>query len=143
MTVLLILSLAISAMLTGLIWFVQIVHYPLFAQIPPEHFVEYHRKHSTLTTWVVAPLMLVELLSAAWILAQPPPTAPFSLVLLQALLAAGVWALTFFIHVPQHQQLSHGFDAQKIRQLVHTNIWRVVFWTSRVIVLALLLLAST
>ena len=55
--------------LTGLIWFVQVVHYPLMGAVPPTHFVHYERQHTRRTTWVVAPLMLAEAFTAATLLA--------------------------------------------------------------------------
>ena len=66
-SILLIQTLA-TAMMTGIIWFVQIVHYPLFTQIPKEGFTRYEQSHTVRTGWVVAPLMLLELGSALLLL---------------------------------------------------------------------------
>ena len=54
--------------MVGLIWFVQIVHYPLYANVGREQFPEYEALHNRLTTWVVGPAMLVEMLTAAALL---------------------------------------------------------------------------
>ena len=43
--------------MTGLIWFVQVVHYPLMARVGEDGFAEYEKHHQRLTTWVVAPPM--------------------------------------------------------------------------------------
>lgn len=53
--------------LIGLIWTIQLVHYPLFAQVGRHTFKAYHHRHTTQITWVVAPLMLMELITAAWL----------------------------------------------------------------------------
>ena len=54
-----VLDLLINGYLCGLIWFVQIVHYPLLAEVDPAGFARYHARHSALTTRVVAlPLIL-------------------------------------------------------------------------------------
>ena len=53
--------------MTGLIWFVQVVHYPLMADVDAQAFATYHREHSRLTTLVVGPLMLIEAGAAMWI----------------------------------------------------------------------------
>lgn len=50
--------------MTGLIRFVQIVHYPLFTKIGSRGFAQYAESHRHLTSLVVVPLMLLELLSA-------------------------------------------------------------------------------
>ncbi|NIP85737.1 MAG: hypothetical protein GTO03_09310, partial [Planctomycetales bacterium] len=62
---LLLIQLATTLMMAGLIWFVQIVHYPLFAAVGEGEFPAFERKHQRLTTCVVAPLMLAELATAA------------------------------------------------------------------------------
>ena len=42
--------------MVGLVWFVQVVHYPLFGRVGEDEFVAYSR----LTGWVVGPPMLLE-----------------------------------------------------------------------------------
>ena len=54
--------------MVGLIWFVQIVHYPLYANVGREQFPEYEALHNRMTTWVVGPAMLVELVTAVLLL---------------------------------------------------------------------------
>jgi len=39
--------------MVGMIWFVQTVHCPLFANVGSEHFKTYEELHQRLTTWVV------------------------------------------------------------------------------------------
>ena len=50
--------------LTGLIWFVQLVHYPLFALADNGRFARYEAEHARRTSWVVAPLMTLEAVTA-------------------------------------------------------------------------------
>jgi hypothetical protein len=52
--------LAATLFMVGVIWFVQMVHYPLFSRIGPEKFSLYSEARSRLTTHVVGPPMLVE-----------------------------------------------------------------------------------
>ena len=42
-------NLCASLFMTGVIWFVQIVHYPLFANVSRSAFAEYERRHANLT----------------------------------------------------------------------------------------------
>ena len=44
--------------LVVLIWLVQVVIYPAFAEIAPEHFTRWHAGYTRAVTWIVAPLML-------------------------------------------------------------------------------------
>ncbi len=55
----------------GVIWFVQVVHYPLFARVGADGFAHYASLHATRTTWVVAPPMLVELATSVALLYPP------------------------------------------------------------------------
>ena len=49
---------AATLVMVGVIWFVQIVHYPLFSQVSEAAFNLYEAQHTRLTTYVVAPAML-------------------------------------------------------------------------------------
>ena len=113
--------------MTGLIWFVQVVHYPLFAAVGPAGFAAYHAAHSRLTTLVVGPLMLVEAACAVWIALERPSSAGW----LGVGLLAVVWGTTFFLAVPRHNLLAAGFDAATIDSLVATNWFLTFAWTRR------------
>ncbi|MEN1680878.1 MAG: hypothetical protein AAGJ46_14920 [Planctomycetota bacterium] len=132
MPLLLLLLQAFSSLyMTGLIWFVQLVHYPMFADVPADQFVEYERIHQARTTWAVGPPMLLELFTAlAFLWRRPegvPAWAPWAgLTLL--LLVDGSTAVFFG---PQHGRLSAGFDATLHRQLVDWNWLRTFGWTAR------------
>ncbi len=58
--------------LTGLVWFVQVVHYPLMGEAGTERFVRYEQLHQRRTTWIVAPAMTLEAALALWLLLEPP-----------------------------------------------------------------------
>jgi len=117
--------------MVGLIWFVQLVHYPLMGRVGSEHFVTYEAAHVQRTGWVVIPLMLIELLSAFALLLEggelvSRPEAALGLALL-----GGVWASTFFLQVPLHERLGEGFAAPAHERLVRTNAIRTALWSAR------------
>lgn len=122
---------AASLYLAGLIWFVQLVHYPLFAQVGPERFAGYEQRHRRLTVFAVLPPMVAELACAVLLVVWPAPVLPVAPVWLGAALVALLWALTFLIHVPQHVRLSAGFDPLVHRQLLRWNWARVAAWSGR------------
>jgi hypothetical protein len=127
--------------LVGLIWTVQIVHYPLMSDVGPDGFERYHRRHTRAVTWVVAPLMFVEVGTAAWIVWQPPTGVDPAWAWVGAALVAVVWATTAFVSVPAHEKLAETFDAVVHRRLVSTNWIRTAAWTARG-VLALWMIAA-
>ncbi len=128
-TILLALHAAATGFMVGLIWFVQVVHYPLFSAVGDEQFPRYALAHQTRTTLVVMPPMLVELTTAALLLTIADiPRAPAVLGL--GLLVA-VWISTFAVQVPCHARLARGFHAPAHRALVATNWARTILWTAR------------
>jgi len=122
---------AATLALVGLIWIVQVVHYPLFAQVGEERFPAYHAAHTRLITSVVAPLMLTELATALWLIAVPVSGVPAAAAWGGLLLVAVCWISTAGLQVPQHHKLSAGFDVQAHTRLVRTNWVRTIAWTAR------------
>ena len=64
----LLLHLAATLFMVGVIWFVQVVHYPLLARVGTSGFEAYEQAHTRRTGWVVAPPMLAELVTAVLLL---------------------------------------------------------------------------
>ncbi len=127
--------------MTGVIWFVQVVHYPLFAAIAPGEFPTYERRHTHLTTFVVLPPMFIELIAAGWLAFAPPTGIDQRLAWIGFGLAVLLWLSTFLIQVPCHRALEKTHDARVIRRLVQTNWLRTVVWSVRA-VLCLLMIPS-
>jgi hypothetical protein len=137
MSAVLVVQAAASCALAGLVWFVQLVHYPLFSSVGgPDAFRAYELEHTRRTTWVAAPLMIAEAGAATLLLLREPEAA----ALVGALLVAAIWASTFLVQVPCHRALAVGWDEAVHRRLVRTNWLRTGLWTARG-ALALALLA--
>lgn len=117
--------------MVGLIWMVQIVHYPLFAKVGTEHYESYQISHQSLTTWVVGPPMLIEIATAVLLIWSRPASVPDWLIYTALGLLAIVWASTAFLQVPCHEKLTSGFDGAIHSRLVVSNWIRTVCWTGR------------
>jgi len=115
--------------MTGVIWIIQLIHYPSFRDIAPERFAQFHQFHSSQITWVVGPVMMVQLLTAVGLVNFRPPSvsAPMSGFFLG--LSAAVFFVTAFISVPAHQELSLGFKEGAHQTLVLTNWIRTALWS--------------
>ncbi len=137
MQLLFVIHCAVTWALVGLIWTIQVVHYPLLQAVGREGFVAYHARHMALITWVVGPLMLTELGTAVWLLYLGERSLLFATSL--AALALN-WGSTRFCQVPLHQALTQGYDRNALQRLVRSNIWRTTGWTVRGICLAVLML---
>jgi uncharacterized membrane protein len=128
------LHLVVTVFMTGVIWIVQILHYPLFNMVGRENFAAYEAAHSNLITLVVMPAMLLELILTAMIFFAPPAIIPSSLNWLNTMLLGVVWFSTAFLQVPQHAILSSGFDEKAYRMLVKSNWIRTVAWSARAVI---------
>ncbi|MEO0474224.1 MAG: hypothetical protein AAF206_31745 [Bacteroidota bacterium] len=130
MRTLIILHLLSTLMMTGVIWFVQIVHYPLFAEVGPDQFTQYEGLHVRWTGYIVGPLMLLELGSGLLLFLGMEGSNRWWIG--GAMVALGlIWLSTFFLQVPLHGQISQGFDLAAIKRLVSTNWIRTILWSLR------------
>ena len=104
--------------LFGVIWIVQLVHYPAFSWVRQREFAAFARFHADGITPVVLPLMLAEAATAwhVWNVAS----------------IGLVWGATFALSVPCHERLSaRGWHAATHARLVRTNWLRTAVWTAR------------
>ena len=120
--------------MVGLIWFVQVVHYPLFSRVGADNFRAYADAHSHLTTRVVGPPMLLEASTAVLLLFVRPENVPATPAWVGAALLAVVWLSTALLQVPRHTRLGLGFDAGAHGFLVNSNWVRTVAWSLRAFV---------
>lgn len=134
------LNLTLSAMLTGLIWTIQIVHYPGFLGVGVEKFIAYQHNHMRTISYVVIPLMVAELAVALWLQLLHHDSLSRITYLATAMVLV-IWLSTLFISSPLHGKLSaQGYNPQLIQRLVATNWIRTVAWSIRTGVLFYLLL---
>lgn len=124
--------LLLSLYMLGLIWFVQIVHYPLMGKVGRAVFLDYERAHTRFTSWVTAPPMLLELGTGVWLLVQYPGEW---LWWANAAGLALIWGSTFFVQVPLHNALSQAYAPEQHQSLVRTNWLRTAAWTLRALLL--------
>jgi hypothetical protein len=122
---------AATLFMTGLIWFVQIVHYPLFALVNGEGSATYAARHQALTTLVVGPVMLVELAAAVWLAIAPPIGVPPWMPRVALAMLVAIWLSTALWQVPLHQKLLAGHEASTIGSLVGGNWVRTILWSLR------------
>jgi hypothetical protein len=130
---LLMLQLGSTAAMAGLIWCIQLAHYPLFSFVDRPRFPEFETAHRWRISVIVGPLMALELLTALLLVISPPEaTNRNSFIALLALLLL-VHASTLFLQVPMHEKLNVQFDDANHRRLVRTNWIRTVLWTVRAV----------
>jgi hypothetical protein len=119
--------------LAGMIWTIQVVHYPLFDLVGRDGFSAYEAAHSTRISLLLLGPWAVQGITTAWILLSRPVGVPWWMVLAAAALAASTVLVTVLVSVPQHEVLSGGFDAAAHATLVSTNWWRTLAWTGHAV----------
>jgi len=126
-------QLASTLFMTGLIWFVQIVHYPLFSAVGDAAFPRYELLHAQRTGWVVFPPMLLEPLTALAALhpALRLPQISRGEALASAALVLLIWLSTAMLQIPLHNLLGHAPTPDAMHRLVLSNWIRTAAWTAR------------
>lgn len=141
-TGILIVNAAATWLMTGVIWIVQLVHYPLFARVGGEGFPAYHAAHSNRISLVVGPAMLTEAATAVLVAVMRPEGVAAWAAWLGVGLVAITWLATALLAVPQHGRLSTGFDAAAHRRLVAGNWVRTAAWSARGVLVAAMLASA-
>lgn len=125
--------------MTGLIWLIQLIHYPAMCHIKRESFSVFHSFHSQRITFIVGPIMTLEFATAASIFFQQNLNTWSALNLTGVLI---IWGSTAFLSVPAHNKLAQDYNEQTLQNLVNSNWIRTLTWTLRSVLL-LYVLATT
>ncbi len=124
-------NLAATLFMTGLIWLIQLVHYPLFDKVGAANFSAYAQAHQRLITPLVGIVMLLELVTALALLTEQPTYLSAWASWVGAALLGIVWLSTLLLQIPAHGQLSAGFTPEAHAALVMTNWVRTAAWSLR------------
>ena len=129
--------------MVGVIWFVQVVHYPLFARVDGPGSADYAVENQRRTSWVVGLPMAAEGVTALWLAASPPDGVGRVLPLVGLVLLAVVLGSTVLVQVPAHSRLADGHDPSVVRRLVAGNWVRTVGWTARGVLVGVMVVLAT
>ena len=139
MNTVLVLSTVATWAMVGVIWIVQIVHYPLLGQLSAITPGTAASDHQRRISWIVGPLMAVEGVTAITLLIDRPTTMSTASAWVAAALLGVALASTVLIQVPQHSKLASAHDDEVVRSLLAGNWIRVAAWTARGVLLAVVL----
>lgn len=115
----------------GLIWTIQLVHYPLFARVGAAGFVSYEAEHTRRMGWVLTIPATLEVVTGGLLVWTRPDSVPLWLVIAGGFLLFLIWLVTISVQVPLHTRLSEGHDEFQIQRLVASNRWRTLLWSAR------------
>jgi len=115
--------------LAGLIWTVQLVHYPAFRYVATDQFVAFESFHQRGISFFVVPMMLLELGTAMVLLVHRPNPLPGWWATIAFTLVLTNWLCTIVVQVPLHATLAKGYDRPAIEALIRTNWIRTFVWS--------------
>lgn len=136
MSVIFLVHLLFAAFMTGVAWFVQLVHYPTLAQLNKEQYERYNELHLKPTTFITFPTMLFELISGAWILLDDAPDNLFIWFTINLAMILIIWVSTMVVQVPLHFKIAGDPSKKSVRKLIRSNWLRTILWTSKLILIA-------
>ena len=127
-------QLAVTWALVGSSWYTQIIHYPLYHKIK-EGFVEYERAHMRRVAFFIAPLMIIEVVSAIILVGlSEGRLAILSVINLVFLIF--IWLATFLFQITQHQKLTIRFSKKIVQSLIASNWVRTLLWSGKGAIMA-------
>ena len=122
---------AATMAMVGLIWTVQVVHYPLFENVGAEAYPEYQSRHIDrigavlVVPWGLEGITIVALLVLAKERMMRVLAFAGAAFMGLILLVTMIWA------APVHGELLDGFDPDQHDTLMWSNLVRTLLWTAR------------
>lgn len=120
-----------TSLMVGIIWVIQLLHYPAFNFIKESDYVEFQHFHMQRISFIVVPVMILELFSAFMLVYY----LRSNLLILCLIILLFIWLITFVFFTKLHQSLLDGYDKKIVDKLVKINWSRTVLWSLRLIIL--------
>lgn len=128
MTILLVQTAAVWFM-TGTIWTMQVLNYPLLAKVGTDAVPAYETAHNRRFIGVVGPPTAVAVVTTVLLLTVGPDELGWVGPVAAAVLLVVVIVSTARFQAPAHGRLAQGFDAATHAGLVRGNWVRTAAWT--------------
>jgi len=119
--------------MTGVIWLIQLVHYPSFHYIHLKKFKSFCNFHQKSITYIVFPAMLIELISSIALLLHNSSSL---LLWVNLISVSATWFFTIFFSMPLHSKLLEHKSKEVINKLIYTNWPRTITWSFRSLLLS-------
>ena len=122
-----------TSIMTGVIWVIQIVHYPSFHFIEKEMYTAFQKFHMNKISIIVIPIMLAELITGLILFLDKSSKSPFLIISFVILVL--IWLITGVFFSKAHNELMTGYQELVVNQLVVMNWIRTLLWTLRLLLL--------
>ena len=122
-----------TSIMTGVIWVIQIVHYPSFHFIEKELYTAFQKFHMNKISIIVIPIMLAELITGIMLFLDKSSKSPF--LIISIIILVLIWLITGVFFTKAHNELITGYQELVVNQLVVMNWIRTLLWTLRLLLL--------
>jgi hypothetical protein len=131
-----IVTLALTLYMTGVIWEMHVLEYPLFALVGPQEFPTYHARHNRGLPFVVILPSLGAFVSAVVLIVLRPAHIPLWASVIVAALDLAIIGITVGREAPLHGRLDReGYQRNLIQSLINGNWPRTILWTINAVIL--------
>ena len=117
--------------MVGVSLITQFVTYPSFKLIKSITFSEFHKSYTKKMLFIVAPVMILELISSLLLVIFDISDNNTEIGLLITLIL--IWLLTFFNIVPIHNKLTVNYNKDLNQKLIKFNGLRTILWILKLI----------
>lgn len=124
--------LSATLFMVGLIWTIHYVHYPLFAKVGEQTYVNFQAEHVErigkllLLPWLTEGVTLIAILAIAFLGTHKALRVP---AVINGAAMAVVLVISGFWSAPAHGKLADGFDKAVHDQLMTANLIRTIAWS--------------
>ena len=129
---LLIFHITSTSIMVGVIWVIQLVHYPSFKYVKDSDYIIFQKYHMSNISYIVFPVMCTELVTALFIFFSGEESLFFVLSLICLFL---IWVITGVLFSKFHSILQTGKDLKIIEKMIKANWIRTLLWTMRLIMI--------
>ena len=133
-------NLCASVFMTGIIGFIQFVQYPMLSHISSFDFSCYYKKYISRISWIIYPVMIIEICFASWLSFLPVHSKLQLPVLITFILLALASLNTFLIQAPLNQKLQLAFNNDVLSKMLFYNMIRFLSWALRTLILCWIIL---
>ncbi len=124
-----IIHLIFTSFMVGVIWIVQLVHYPSFHYIDFKKYRSFQRFHMEKISFIVVPAMIFELGSGLMLFFFDYKEDWFFILSMVFLLV--IWIITAIFFSKLHGKLANGYVNTVVDSLIKINWFRTLLWTVR------------
>ena len=121
-----------TSIMVGVIWVMQLVHYPTFKYVKESDYPIFQKYHMSNISYIVFPVMFTELITALLIFLSGEKSLFFVLSLICLFL---IWVITGVLFTKFHSILQKGKDLKMIEKMIKANWMRTLLWTLRLIMI--------